>query len=182
MVSEDSQELEIGLRWFIVLRNPGDLRLEARRREVAPSAISRTISANRTKSSRFDVLSGCASKNGTIVRSRSPRDLTCSGTGLPGGHRDDRCGRHGRIRRTDPARRALARFRSLLEHLKVGVQLPPQATTTVPDDRNTEAAFAVDEPDNPHRIESRPFPADFPHSSDCHCPLPTSYEEGVTMN
>ena len=43
-----------------------------------------------------------------------------------------------------------------LNHAEVGLNLPPETTTAVPEDRNTEAAFAVDEADDP-LLESWPF-------------------------
>ncbi len=43
-----------------------------------------------------------------------------------------------------------------LDHAEVGLDLPTQTTTAVPEDRNTEAAFAVDEADDP-LLETWPF-------------------------
>lgn len=43
-----------------------------------------------------------------------------------------------------------------LDHAEVRLNLPTETTTTVPEDRNTEAAFAVDEADDP-LLESWPF-------------------------
>ena len=43
-----------------------------------------------------------------------------------------------------------------LDHREVGLDLPAETTRSVPEDRNTEAAFAVDEADDP-LLESWPF-------------------------
>jgi hypothetical protein len=43
-----------------------------------------------------------------------------------------------------------------LDHAEVGLYLPTQTTTAVPEDRNTEAAFAVDKADDP-LLETWPF-------------------------
>jgi hypothetical protein len=43
-----------------------------------------------------------------------------------------------------------------LDHAEVRLNLPAETTTLVPEDRNTEAAFAVDEADDP-LLESWPF-------------------------
>jgi hypothetical protein len=43
-----------------------------------------------------------------------------------------------------------------LDHAEVGLNLPAETTTVVPEDRNTEAAFAVDKADDP-LLETWPF-------------------------
>ena len=43
-----------------------------------------------------------------------------------------------------------------LDHAEVRLNLPTETTTAVPEDRNTEAAFAVDEADDP-LLETWPF-------------------------
>ena len=43
-----------------------------------------------------------------------------------------------------------------LNHAEVRLCLPAETTTAIPEDRNTEAAFAVDEADDP-LLESWPF-------------------------
>ena len=43
-----------------------------------------------------------------------------------------------------------------LDHAEVRLDLPTQTTTVIPKDRNTEAAFAVDEADDP-LLETWPF-------------------------
>jgi hypothetical protein len=43
-----------------------------------------------------------------------------------------------------------------LDHAEVRLDLPAETTTAVPKDRNTEAAFAVDEADDP-LLETWPF-------------------------
>ena len=57
----------------------------------------------------------------------------------------------------------------------------PSRHASVAVDRDREAAFAVDEADDPLRSSiDLAFPADCPHRTDCHCSCVAPYEEGVT--
>src|SRR5207253_10192629 len=68
-----------------------------------------------------------------------------------------------------------------LDHRELGLDLPAETTRWVPEDRNAEATFAVDEADDP-LLESWPFLliGRTERIVTAHRPIP--YEQGVTMN
>ncbi len=117
--------------------------------------ISRTTCAKRTNSSRLAVLSGCASKT-----ERSSREITEGPDAV--------AVQVFPVVIVTSAAADMATFEEplqlvqdmhgpgSLDHAEVRLNLPTETTTVVPEDRNTEAAFAVDEADDP-LLESWPF-------------------------
>ena len=133
--------------------------------------LRRTV-ANRSKSRRFTVLNGCSSKNGTTVAMRSARRFT---------EKRRSCSRWLSWRllsMTYPHPNSSMRSSSAdlddrgLGDRELVLDLPAESATRVAHHRDREAAFAVDEADDP-LLDHLAFPADCPHRTDFHCPRRT---------
>jgi hypothetical protein len=147
MASEDSRYRDRPRRFICSVSRA--IHRRPRSERCAPDCMDRSTDANRSKSRRFAVLSGCSSKNGTTLPSRSSRRFTEK--------RRRTCrwssGRRLSITRPHPNSSSRSSSAGLEDAAWVTANscwtCPAETATPVAHYRDRKAAFTVDEADNP---------------------------------